>query len=160
MYILIIIAIILYILGYVIKYIKSNKSSTINENCYLPKTNPMTETEKKFLTYLKPFADKYNLIILPQVQLQSIFKVSDNKDITNFNKIKSKSIDFAIVDNKYNYKLFIELDDYTHNQKNRVKRDLFVNNLFNAYNLKLKRIKVQNNYSLEQIENIIKEVVI
>lgn len=46
MYILIIIAIILYILGYVIKYIKSNKSSTINENCYLPKTNPMTETEK------------------------------------------------------------------------------------------------------------------
>ena len=115
---------------------------------------------KKFLTYLKPFADKYNLIILPQVQLQSIFKVSDNKDITNFNKIKSKSIDFAIVDNKYNYKLFIELDDYTHNQKNRVKRDLFVNNLFNAYNLKLKRIKVQNNYSLEQIENIIKEVVI
>lgn len=160
MYILIIIAIILYILGYVIKYIKSNKSSTINENCYLPKTNPMTETEKKFLTYLKPFADKYNLIILPQVQLQSIFKVSENKDITNFNKIKSKSIDFAIVDNKYNYKLFIELDDYTHNQKNRVKRDLFVNNLFNAYNLKLKRIKVQNNYSLEQIENIIKEVVI
>ena len=160
MYIVIIIAIILYILGYVIKYIKSNKSSTINENCYLPKTNPMTETEKKFLTYLKPFADKYNLIILPQVQLQSIFKVSDNKDITNFNKIKSKSIDFAIVDNKYNYKLFIELDDYTHNQKNRVKRDLFVNNLFNAYNLKLKRIKVQNNYSLEQIENIIKEVVI
>lgn len=160
MYILIIIAIILYILGYVVKYIKSNKSSTINENCYLPKTNPMTETEKKFLTYLKPFADKYNLIILPQVQLQSIFKVSDNKDITNFNKIKSKSIDFAIVDNKYNYKLFIELDDYTHNQKNRVKRDLFVNNLFNAYNLKLERIKVQNNYSLEQIENIIKEVVI
>ena len=73
MYILIIIAIILYILGYVIKYIKSNKSSTINENCYLPKTNPMTETEKKFLTYLKPFADKYNLIILPQVQLQSKF---------------------------------------------------------------------------------------
>lgn len=159
MYILIIIAIILYILGYVVKYIKSNKTSTINENCYTVKTNPMTDTEKIFLSYLKPFTDKYNFIILPQVQLQSIFKISNNKDIANFNKIKSKSVDFAIVDNKYNYKIFIELDDYTHNQKNRIERDIFVNNLFNTYNLKLKRIKVQNNYNLEQIESIIKEVV-
>lgn len=159
MYILIIIAIILYILGYIVKYINSSKTTTINENCYLTKINPMTETEKNFLTYLKPFADKYNFIIIPQVQLQSIFKVSNKKDIANFNKIKSKSVDFAIVDNKYNYKLFIELDDYTHNQKNRIKRDIFVNNLFNTYNLKLKRIRVQNNYNLEQIESIIKEVV-
>jgi topoisomerase DNA-binding C4 zinc finger domain protein len=119
----------------------------------------MTDTEKIFLSYLKPFTDKYNFIILPQVQLQSIFKITNNKDIANFNKIKSKSVDFAIVDNKYNYKVFIELDDYTHNQKNRIERDIFVNNLFNTYNLKLKRIKVQNNYNLEQIESIIKEVV-
>ena len=70
MYILIIIAVLLYILGYIVKYINSNKNITINENCYLPKMNPMTETEKAFLSYLKPFTDKYNLIILPQVQLQ------------------------------------------------------------------------------------------
>ena len=159
MYILIIIAVILYILGYIVKYINSNKNIAINENCYLPKMNPMTETEKTFLSYLKPFTDKYNLIILPQVQLQSIFKLSNNKDITSFNKIKSNSVDFAIVDNKYNYKLFIELDDYTHNQKNRIERDSFVNNLFNTYNLKLRRIKAQKNYDLELIENIIKEVV-
>lgn len=159
MYILIIISIILYILGYIIKYMKSNKTTTINENCFLPKENPMTETEKIFLSYLKPFTDKYNLIIIPQVQLQSIFKVSNNKDISNFNKIKSKSIDFAIVDNKYNYKIFIELDDYTHNQANRIKRDTFVNNLFYLCNLKLIRVKVQNNYNLEQIESIIKEVI-
>lgn len=159
MYILIIIAVLLYILGYIVKYINSNKNITINENCYLPKMNPMTETEKTFLSYLKHFTDKYNLIILPQVQLQSIFKLSNNKDITSFNKIKSKSVDFAIVDNKYNYKLFIELDDYTHNKKNRIERDSFVNNLFNTYNLKLRRIKAQKNYDLELIENIIKEVV-
>ena len=159
MYILVIITIILYILGYVVKYIKSNKTGTINESYYTVKTNPMTDAEKIFLSYLKPFTDKYNFIILPQVQLQSIFKISNNKDIANFNKIKSKSVDFAIVDNKYNYKIFIELDDYTHNQKNRIERDIFVNNLFNTYNLKLKRIKVQNNYNLEQIESIIKEVV-
>ena len=55
--------------------------------------------------------------------------------------------------------MFIELDDYTHNKSNRIKRDIFINELFKKYNYKLIRIKVQNNYNLEQLENIIKEVV-
>lgn len=156
MYIFYIFAIIFFILGLILKL--SNNTNNDNYIKYLIKNNPMTETEQKFISYLKVFTDKYNLIILPQVQLQSIFKTINKKDISSFNKIKSKSIDFAIVDNKYNYKLFIELDDYTHNRQDRVKRDLFVNNLFNSYNLKLKRIKVQNKYNLEELENIIKEV--
>lgn len=156
MYIFYLLAIIFFILGIILKVRNNiNNNSSIT---YLVKNNPMTETEKKFVSYLKPLTDKYNLIILPQVQLQSIFKQANNKDITSFNKIKSKSIDFAIVDNNYNYKLFIELDDYTHNRQNRIKRDIFINNLFNIYNLKLKRIKVKNDY-MQDIENIIKEVV-
>ncbi len=153
-------AILLFILGIIVKLL--NEKGVINENSnikrYIIKNNPMTETEQKFLSYLKVFTDKNNLIIIPQVQLQSIFKTIEKKDISSFNKIKSKSIDFAIVDSNYNYKLFIELDDYTHNRKNRIQRDIFINNLFNTYNLKLKRIKVQNNYNLEELENIITEV--
>lgn len=157
MYIIYILTIIFFIVGFIIKKTNNNNENDIKN--YLILKNPMTDTEKKFVSYLKPFTDKYNLIILPQVQLQSIFKVYNKKDISSFNKIKSKSVDFAVVDNNYNYKLFIELDDYTHNRKDRIERDIFVNNLFNTYNLKLKRIKVQNNYNLEQLENIIKEVV-
>lgn len=157
MYIFYIFAIIFFIIGLMIK--KLNEDKRDNNIKYLVKNNPMTETEQKFINYLKVFTDKYNLIILPQVQLQSIFKTIDKKNITDFNKIKSKSVDFAIVDNKYNYKMFIELDDYTHNRQDRIKRDIFINNLFKTYNLKLKRIKVQNNYNLEELENIIKEVV-
>lgn len=157
MYIIYILTIIFFIVGFIIKKTYNSNENDIKN--YLILKNPMTDTEKKFVSYLKPFTDKYNLIILPQVQLQSIFKVYNKKDISSFNKIKSKSVDFAVVDNNYNYKLFIELDDYTHNRKDRIERDIFVNNLFNTYNLKLKRIKVQNNYSLEQIESIIKEVV-
>ena len=138
---------------------KKNNDNLDNNIKYLVKHNPMTETERKFISYLKPFADKENLIILPQIPLQAIFKNIDKKDISSFNKIKSKTIDFAIVDNNYNYKLFIELDDYTHNRTDRIKRDIFVNNLFNIYNLKLKRIKVQNYYNLDELESIIKEVV-
>lgn len=133
--------------------INSNEKKSTEYN-YIVKTNPMTETEKKFCMKLKEITDKYNLIIIPQLQLQRIFNTK-KEDVTAFNKIKSKSIDFAIVDNNYNYKLFIELDDYTHNYKNRVERDKFINDLFNRYNLKLLRVK--NNYDLEIIENTIKE---
>ena len=153
-------AIILFVLGLLVKLLNNkNLNNTDNNIKYLIKQNPMTETEIKFIKELKKITDINNLIILPQVQLQSIFHTINNKDITSFNKIKSKSIDFAIVDNNYNYKLFIELDDYTHNRKNRIQRDQFINELFKTYNLKLKRIKVQNNYNIEDLKDIIKEVV-
>lgn len=158
MYKLYFIALLFFIFGFILKLLRENNNSANNIE-YLIQHNPMTETERKFISYLKPFTDKHNLLILPQVQLQSIFHVINKKDISSFNKIKAKSIDFAIVDNNYNYKLFIELDDYTHNKQNRIKRDIFVNNLFKTYNLNLKRIKVQKNYNLEELENIIKEVV-
>lgn len=156
-------AIILFIIGYIIKLSNENTTNkNYNDNVikYLKKANPMTETEQKFVKQLKTYTDKYNLIILPQVQLQSIFKTINPKDITSFNKIKSKSIDFAIVDEQYNYKLFIELDDHTHNKRNRIKRDIFINNLFNTYKINLKRIKVQKEYDQIELEKIITEIVI
>lgn len=160
MNILFTLSIIFFIAGFIIKTLKSNNSSkkTINYEKYRVK-NLMTQTEKTFLDILKICTNKYNLIILPQIQLQSIFKTINKNDISSFNKIKSKSIDFAIVDNNYQYKFFIELDDYTHNRIARIKRDEFINQLFEKHNLKLVRIKVKSNYELQYIENIIKEVV-
>lgn len=154
--ILIILSILIEILNK--KDIKENNTNNTTKD-YLILKNPMTETELKFCLNLKEITDKYNLIIIPQIQLQKIFKTYDKNNIKAFNKIKSKSIDFAIVDSNYNYKMFIELDDYTHNKKNRQERDIFINDLFSKYNLKLKRIKVQNNYNLEQLEKITKEVI-
>lgn len=154
------ILILLYIIAiiYFIKFIKKifiKDKIQSNSQYYTYKSNPMTPTEKKFLEYLKPFTDKNNLIIMSQVPLQAIFK-TDNQ--YSFNRIKAKTIDFAIVDNNYNYKGFIELDDYTHNRENRIKRDIFVNELFNINNLKLKRIKVAKEYNLTDIDNYIKEI--
>lgn len=159
-----IIPIILIILVLLIELLNKKENNTNNENLYnyMMLKGPMTETEKKFCKTLKNITDKYNLIIIPQIQLQKIFKTYNKKDITAFNKIKSKSIDFAIVDSNYNYKIFIELDDNSHYRKDRQKRDVFVNELFEIanekYKNKLVRIKVQNNYNLEELENIIKEV--
>ena len=158
MYMLYILATIFFVLGIILKMLNKNKI-TESINNYLILTSPMTKTELIFCKELKKITNKYNLLIIPQIQLQKIFKVNNKKDISSFNKIKAKSIDFAIVDNDYNYKMFIELDDYTHNKSNRFKRDIFINELFKKYNYKLIRIKVQKNYNLEELENIIKEVV-
>ncbi len=151
--------IIFFIIGIILKALNqkesSNKKTEAKYNYFVLK-NPMTETELKFCKELKSITDKYELIVIPQIQLQKI--LSTNNDIYAFNKIKAKSIDFAIVDKNYNYKMFIELDDYTHNRKNRAKRDSFINELFNRYNLKLIRIRVSNNYNKEELENRVKEV--
>lgn len=128
-----------------------------NNDYYIQKTL-MTSTEIRFQKILKQITDKYDLIIVPQVQLQRIFKVVNHNNMSAFNKIKAKSIDFAIVDSDYQYRLFIELDDYTHKYQNRIERDSFVNELFKTNNLNLKRIPVKYNYDINYIENIIKEV--
>lgn len=155
-----ILLILLYLLAifYLIKFVKKiiiNSKISIDYKEFMYKRNPLTETEKKFVQYIKPITDKNNLIIMTQVPLQSIFKANNQ---SNFNKIKAKTIDFALVDNNYNYKGFIELDDYTHSRADRIKRDIFVNKLFETNNLKLKRIKVSKEYNLMDIDNYIKEI--
>lgn len=117
----------------------------------------MTQTELKFYRELKKVTDKLELTIFPQVNLERIINVKDNNS-KDRNRIKSRSIDFSIVSNK-NCKIIccIELDDYTHNRKKTIEIDNFKNELFKKVNIPLYRIKVENNYNLEQIENIIKE---
>lgn len=63
--------------------------------------------------------------------------------------------------------LAIELDDSTHNEKDRIKRDLIVNDIFEKANFPLLRvdsIKIDNEklkqMILENIKNIVKELCI
>lgn len=153
MYMFYILGIIFFILGLLVKYLNKDKIKT---NDLKVINSPMTQTEINFIKQLETITNKYRLKIIPQIQLQKIFKTNN---ITEFNKIKSKSIDYAIVDNNYNYKLFIELDDYTHNYANRIKRDNYINNLFKNNNLNLLRIKVKNTYNMQEIEEKIKELI-
>lgn len=134
------------------KEIKSNELSNFIKKDYV-----MTQTELIFYRELKKVTDKLELSIFPQVNLERIINVRDNNN-TDRNKIKSRSIDYCIVNNK-NCKIIccMELDDYTHNYKNRIERDNFINNLFSSVGIKLNRIKVNNKYNLEELENIIRE---
>ena len=121
---------------------------------YEKKTYLLTQNELKFYKLLKNITDKNNLNLFCQVALYEIIK---SKNIKDFNKIKSKTIDFVITDVNCKIKLCIELDDPTHIKENRQKRDEFVDNLFKELNIKLIRIPVQSYYNLNELENKIKE---
>lgn len=119
---------------------------------YEKKTYLLTQNELKFYKLLKSITDKNNLNLFSQVALYEIIKY---KNIKDFNKIKSKTIDFVITDSNCKIKLCIELDDPTHIKENRQKRDEFINKLFKDLDIKLLRIPTQNYYNIKELEKYI-----
>lgn len=119
---------------------------------YKKKTYLLTQNELKFYKLLKNITEKNNLNVFSQVALYEIIKY---KNIKDFNKIKSKTIDFVITDSNCKIKLCIELDDPTHIKENRQKRDEFINKLFKDLDIKLLRIPTQNYYNIKELEKYI-----
>lgn len=160
-YLILIMIIIIMVLEKIID--KKNNSPTSQDNFedinynnkYIKKDYLLTQTELKFYKLLKPITNELNLIICPQIPLYDIVKNIEYKD---FNKIASKSIDFVITEPNLKIKFCIELDDYTHKQIKRIKRDEFVEKLFNDLNIKILRIPVQNFYDITELKIKIKEL--
>lgn len=134
---------------------KNVESNAIDySTLYQKKDYILTQNELKFYKPLKYITDKNNLIIFTQVSLYEILKA---KNYSDFNRIKSKSIDFVITDINSKVKICIELDDPTHIREDRQQRDKFINELFRQLDIKLIRVPVQNYYNMQEIEQKIKE---
>lgn len=150
------------ILVIIIKAIVSDsgnqKTSTVYR--YNRKYVIMTEREQEFYKKLKLVCGD-SILIFPQIHLSSLFfhNVKGQNFKLAFRFINRLSVDFVLVDSR-NFKtlLAIELDDSTHNEKNRVKRDLIVNDIFKKANFPLLRVnsvKIDNEKLKEMIlENI------
>lgn len=160
MYIVIII-ILVSIITYLEKKIQTNnstdeviiKSNNYKED-YEKKEYLLTPTELKFYKLLKTITDELNYTLFTQIAL---YEIVNCKNFKNFNKIKSKSIDFVITEKNCKIKLCIELDDKTHNTNKRIERDTFINDMFKELDIKLLRIPVQNFYNLEELKQKIQE---
>ncbi len=139
--------------------IDSNNVLDINYSMYYKRKYILTETELRFYRQLKIITDKMGLTIFPEVNLERIINVK-NQNPTFRNRIKSRSIDFTIVNSK-NCEIIccIELDDYTHNRLDRQARDIFINELYKNTGLKLLRVKVAKEYDFNKIENSILELI-
>lgn len=116
----------------------------------------LTKYEYNFYWKIKKIADKYNLQILAKIRLADLIepdtRLSKQKYAELFEKIKALHIDFAIADNM-KIVCLIELDDKTHEQADRIKRDTFIDTiLYDAeYNL------VHTHGETEEIEYFIKK---
>ncbi len=127
---------------------------------YNAKRYIITLNELTFFKELQKLINIMDLNLLTQVSLYSLIETKNKKyNYEEFNKIKSKTIDFVIADKKScRARLCIELDDITHKKEKRIKRDEFLNELFDSTGLKLLHINVKDNYD-EDIE-LIKQTII
>ena len=150
-YVLIIILLILNVLPYFLQFNKNNKSSySFNgkKNKYI-----LTKNELQFFYKLKPITDKYDLYIFPKIRLADII---DTSDYNNFNKIKSKHIDFTICNKYCSPILFIELDDTSHNRYKNKENDIKKDYIMKQVNANLIRIKINEiNFKIPFIESLI-----
>lgn len=138
--------------------INSNNYQNINyKNIYRTKRYVITLTELSFYNILLEIAKELDLILFSQVSLYNIIETKYNNQ-SAFNKIKSKTIDFVLVDkSNCRIKLCIELDDYTHNRYDRIERDKFINKLFEDLEIDLIRFKASNYYNKDALKKRIEE---
>lgn len=152
-FIIIILVIIIFILAYlnVRKENENKEENKIEEKMPYKKKYLLTKNEWSFYKKIKPICDKNNLHIISKVRLADIVEVEKSLEYKEkqkyFNKIKNKHIDFIIC-NPENLAILvlIELDDKSHERKNRIARDEFVNKLCEKVGYKLIRTNNANNF--------------
>lgn len=114
-----------------------------NTYAYTAKETPMTRTEAVFFVKLNNAVES-RYYVFPQVHLSAILRSNaSGKDWSySFSHINSKSVDYVLCDKETLRPTYaIELDDYTHNQPARRKRDAEVERIFEEANLPLVRFK-------------------
>lgn len=73
---------------------------------------------------------------------------------SSFNKIAMKHFDFVICNNDdLSIICAIELDDKSHQRKDRIERDLFVNDACESAKFSLIRFKVSSSYQISDLQN-------
>lgn len=140
--------------------LSANKTNDFDFD-YKRKQYLLTKSEHDFFNTLNQIIEG-QLYIFPQVHLSHLFehKVYGQDWRGALNHIQRKSVDFVICDKEYLKPLCaIELDDSSHNTKDRADRDETVEEIFKNANLPLIRIKNTGTWDKEKIkEQILKAI--
>lgn len=148
------------------KYAKRKKQSKDNVEevdkygyQYTAKQYIMTRAETDLFRKLyNSVNEKY--FIFPQIHLSTILnhKINGQNWRGAFSHINGKSVDYVLCDkNTLGLICAVELDDYTHNNVDRVERDHEVEKILKNAGIPLVRLYDFNNRSDEDIRNIIAE---
>lgn len=118
----------------------------------------ISPAELSFFTMLEQaIGEKYR--IFPQVNVASLVKVSaQGKDWWRYSgKINRKSVDFVLADKTTCRPiLVIELDDFSHQGRERKQRDVFLNRVFDTIGLPILHVIPKSGYSVAEIRDAIR----
>lgn len=118
----------------------------------------LTKAERSFYEVLLVATRNSNFHVFPKIRIADLLYLpkGTTDSVGHRNKIQSKHVDFVICDT-LNIKplVIIELDDSSHKQDKRVKRDEFVDRAFNDAGLPLLRIPVKHTYSVSELSVLI-----
>lgn len=123
--------------------IENGEAETTDEYPYI-KPYLLTKKEWAFYKALKPITDKYHLHILAKVRLADLVEVkkglSSSQYFKAFSKIKAKHVDFVLA-RPANLAVLcaIEVDDGSHDDIDRQKRDFFLDKVCETVKLPLIR---------------------
>ena len=129
-------------------YKQSNYTFNYNSS-YMPyaKGHLLTKTEHAFFVTLVREALKRRLLVCPKVRLEDIIFVTDKKNRDKFRGyIKSRHVDFVLINAHCETVAAIELDDPSHEHNEAKKTDRFKNELFQKVKIPLIRIKTGTDY--------------
>ncbi len=119
----------------------------------------MTSTETKFFELLKDaVGNEYN--IFPQIHLSAFLdhEVGEQWWEGAFSHVNQKSVDYLVCDKKHLKPLVaIELDDSSHNRKDRISRDRNVEQILEESNMPLVRFSAREELSVEDIKKRVLE---
>lgn len=141
----------------VLEVLRADSNKNKKENTSELKVYPyrkkyiLTKNEYYFYKRLKVICDEYNLRILAKTRLADIVEVDkskiENKEYMKYySRIQSKHIDFLICNGDSLCPVVaIELDDNSHDNKDRQIRDNFVNQTLESADIPLIRCKGAGN---------------
>lgn len=95
-----------------------------------------------------------------KVRLADIFYTPYGTNVSHFNRITGKHVDFLLCDIQTMKPILgIELDDASHSQPDRKARDIFVDEVFKVAQLPLLHIQAKRTYSPEELLAQIKQFI-
>ena len=132
----------------------TDKNIDIAKVNYVPKKF-LSNNEYNFLTKFIDLENELHIHIVPQVNLASVIqKVSDSR----YNTELFRNIDFGIFSADYSkLLLLIELNDESHNNYHRKKRDIKVRDICNKAGIKLITFYTKYSNEKEYVKNRIKQ---
>jgi uncharacterized protein DUF2726 len=115
----------------------------------------LSKAEQSFFEILRNVALDH--IVFAKVRLADLVEADERHRSwqANFNRVRSKHIDFVICDLLFRPVVAVELDDKSHLLPHRRERDEVVDRLFAAVDLPLARFSVRSRYNPDEVRRVL-----